>query len=98
MSDILLRNVGYSGGAGSELSALYASFGIRQQPGCTCRKMAELMDLNGIGWCEANIDRIVEAVQQEGARRGIGLLAAIGARPTVHLAISRAKAKGGCRP
>lgn len=99
MGDIVLRpNDGFTGGAGTELSALFHAVGIRPNENCGCRKMAQLMDLNGLAWCEANLDHIVQHIKSEAAKRNLAYLASFAARPTVHLAIARARAKGGCRP
>lgn len=57
------------GGAGTELKRLLKKMGIRPELGCGCADRAALMDRQGVGWCQANLERIVGWLRQEAGRR-----------------------------
>lgn len=60
---------GIADGVGTELKKLLSKIGINASPNCSCNKRASLMNNNGIEWCEANIDTIVNWLEEESKKR-----------------------------
>ena len=56
------------GGVGTELTKLVGWF---KTPGCGCEQHANLMDINGINWCAANIDTIVVWISDAASKMGV---------------------------
>ena len=54
---------------GQELKKLLKKIGIVASPNCPCNKRAKFMDMQGVEWCEENIDTIVEWLQEEATKR-----------------------------
>ena len=79
-----------SGGAGTELKALLAKIGIVASPGCSCNKRADVMNRNGIHWCEQNVETICDWLQEEATKRKLPFVRLAG-KALIHLAIRRAK-------
>lgn len=79
-----------SGGAGTELKKLLSKIGIVASPGCSCNARAARMDMNGIEWCEANLDEIVGWLREEAHKRNLPFIDAAG-KILVKKAISNAK-------
>lgn len=77
-------------GVGSELKKILKTIGITAAPGCSCNKRARKMDINGIPWCEENVDVIVGWLREEAERRGMPFVD-LGGRALVKMAIKRAK-------
>lgn len=85
------------GKVGAELKQLLARIGITAAPGCQCNARANTMDARGIQWCQANIETIVDWLQEEATKRGLPFVRLAG-KALVHLAIRRAitsSRKGG---
>lgn len=84
-----------AGGVGTELKKLLSRLGITAQPGCSCLARANAMDARGVPWCRANVETIVDWLQEEAAKRGLPFVRLAG-KAIVHLAIRRALTnKGG---
>jgi len=83
-----------SNGPGTELKRLLKRFGIAATEGCNCTSRAALMDRNGIDWCEANIEKIVDWLQEEATRRKLPFVRLAG-KTLVRLAIRAARKKAG---
>jgi hypothetical protein len=84
-----------TGGAGTELKRILASWGINASDGCKCIERANEMDRKGTAWCRANVDTIVGRLEEEAKRRSwpMRLFARFGARRVVLQAIEAAEAK-----
>lgn len=83
------------GGPGTELKALLKFIGITATPNCSCNARARAMDENELrepGWCEANIDTILDWLKEQADIRGLPFLR-VGAKVLVRRAISNAKRK-----
>lgn len=65
-------------GAGTELKKLLKKIGIMASPNCSCNAKAQLMDKNGIEWCENNIDTIVGWLREEATKRKFPFIDAAG--------------------
>lgn len=84
-----------SGGPGTELKGLLKFLGITASPTCSCNARAQAMDENEArepGWCEANIETILDWLQEQATARNLPFLRA-GAKVLVKRAISNAKRK-----
>lgn len=81
-----------TGGPGTELKRLLKTFGITQEAGCDCDSRASLMDLEGIDWCEENLDIIIGWLKTEAKRRNL-LFSRAAAKILVKLAIRKARKK-----
>jgi len=77
-------------GVGTEMKKLIGKFGIIPKGGCKCERRANLMNLNGIEWCERNAELIVDWLAEEAERRGFPFLRLAG-RTLLRIAIRRAK-------
>lgn len=83
------------GGPGTELKALLKFLGFTATPTCSCNARARTMDENEHrepGWCEANIETILDWLKEQADSRGLPFLRA-GARILVKRAIANAKRK-----
>jgi len=83
-------NVKVLQGPGTELKALLAKIGIVASPGCSCNKRADVMNRNGIHWCEQNVETICDWLQEEATKRKLPFVRLAG-KALIHLAIRRAK-------
>ena len=79
---------------GTELKRLLKRFGIAATEGCKCTSRAAMMDRNGIDWCEANIETIVDWLQEEATRRKLPFVRLAG-KTLVRLAIRAARRAAG---
>ncbi len=80
-------------GPGTELKKLLAKVGITATPDCSCNARAAEMDRQeqqSPGWCETNIDTIVEWLREQATARGLPFLDVAG-RLLVRRAISNAR-------
>lgn len=77
-------------GVGTELKKLLSKIGIRSTPNCSCNHKAKLMNMNGIEWCENNIDTILVWLSEEAQKRKLPFVK-YGAKLIVKRAISNAK-------
>jgi hypothetical protein len=77
---------------GQELKKLLRKIGIVASPNCACNKRAKFMDMQGIQWCEDNIDTIVDWLKEEAEKRRLPFVN-IAAKILVKRAISNAKRK-----
>lgn len=84
------------GGPGTELKALLKTIGIFAKPSCSCNKRAQVMDMNGCDWCEANIDQIDGWLAEEAKKRKLPYISLAG-KTLIKLAIRRARKKGNSR-
>lgn len=78
---------------GTKLKTMMEQMGVREAPGCSCKKMARKMDDRGPDWCEENIEEIVDSLETEARRRpviGILFVRAV-ARTFVKRAIKQAR-------
>lgn len=82
------------GGAGTELKAILATFGVDAGPSCGCGSHAAMMDAYGLGWCRDNIEQIVTWLVDEAKKRGWVFAPRWGARRLVKRAIRNAERKG----
>lgn len=83
------------GGPGTELKALLSFLGFTSTPTCSCNARARTMDENEAkepGWCEANIETILDWLKEQADSRGLPFFRA-GAKVLVRRAISNAKRK-----
>jgi hypothetical protein len=90
-----LVNVGVSapiqlGGVGTQLKKLLGKFGLAAAPGCACNARAAEMDINGIEWCESNVDTIVGWLREQAQARGLPFLDVAG-RLLIRRAIKNAR-------
>ena len=87
-------NPGPPTGAGSELKAIFARYGLK--PCKRCLALARAMDKAGPTWCRENLEKLVSEIEAEAKRRGwlVGLLARFGVRRAVLEAIKRAENAG----
>lgn len=67
-------------GPGTELKKLLARFGITDQTGCQCRRMAAKMNRLGPQWCRDNLAEIVAVMEAEAKRRKLPFSAFIAKR------------------
>lgn len=65
-------------GPGSILSQMIKTVGIVMSQGCSCRRHAIEMNVNGNDWCENNIDTIVGWLKEEAKKRKLPFLDSIG--------------------
>lgn len=79
-------------GAGTELKLILGMVGIGPRGRCKCNERAAMMDYLGIPWCEANIETIVDWLEEEASNRSLPFIRTA-ARALVRLAIMRAKRK-----
>lgn len=77
-------------GPGTELKKLLKKIGIVATPNCSCNARANMMNFNGIEWCEKNIDTIVGWLREEATKRKLPFVDLAG-RVLVKRAIKRAK-------
>ena len=87
-------------GAGTELSLMLSSIGIKASPNCSCRAKAREMDTRGIAWVEANIDLIAGDggwLHQQAKARKLPYSVLVGRR-LVRVAVSRAKKNPNATP
>lgn len=77
-------------GPGTELKKLLGKIGIKASPSCSCNSRANLMDKNGIEWCENNIDTIIGWLKEEATKRKLPFVD-FAARLLVKRAIKNAK-------
>lgn len=86
-----------TGGAGTELKKLLARIGITPSKECKCNARARAMDVRGIAWCRANVETIVDWLQEAAADRGLPFVRLAG-WAIVNLAIRRAITSKGEPP
>ena len=77
-------------GAGSHLKALIEWVGVKPDKKCGCEALAQMMDRNGVGWCERNIGVILPKMRENAAKLGYPFIEVL-AKRMVLLAIDRAK-------
>lgn len=77
-------------GAGTLLSKMIKSIGLKIESGCSCKQHAIEMNEKGNDWCEQNIDIIVDWLKKESQKRKIPFIDAI-ARLMVKRAIKKSK-------
>ena len=65
-------------GPGSLLSNMIKSLGIVMTEGCSCRRHAIQMNIQGNDWCEANLDTIVSWLKGEASKRKLPFIDAVG--------------------
>ena len=58
-------------GVGTQLHRLLGAFGIHPTKDCQCKSCAAKMNRLGPNWCEANIDEIVDWMQEESEARSV---------------------------
>ena len=83
------------GGAGTELRKMLGSIGIHPRgEKCKCNEHAREMDRHGPGWCEANIETILDWLEGEARSRPLVgfLFSRYLARKVVIEAIARVRA------
>lgn len=85
-----------SAGAGDELKALLATFGIKAGPKCKCNEMARKMNAWGPSGSLDHIEEIVDAMEKAAKARRLPFLRAAG-RKLVQIACRRAARKLGDR-
>ncbi len=81
-----------TGGAGTELEALINWFGINAIPGCKCKQHVRAMNINGVEWCEQNIDTITGWLRVEAQRAKLPFTE-VGAKLLIKRATSNARKK-----
>jgi hypothetical protein len=80
-------------GPGTELKKLLAKIGITATPNCSCNAKAQIMDANGVEWCEQHIDEIVGWLREEATKRKLPFVDMAG-RLLVKRAIANARQIG----
>lgn len=58
-------------GVGTELKKLLSKIGIKATENCSCNHRAKLLDMNGIEWCENNMETIIGWLKEESERRNL---------------------------
>ena len=81
-------------GVGTELKRLLKKFGIAPKGNCKCNSRMVAMNKRGISWCENNIDKITDWLQEEAKKRKMPFARIVG-KKLIMLAISRAKKTKG---
>lgn len=81
-----------TGGPGTELKAILAKFRITATGSCGCNARAAEMDVRGPAWCRENIDKIVDWLGQEAAKRHLPFVRAA-TKLLIRLAIRNAERK-----
>ena len=61
-------------GPGTELKKLLGKIGIVERNGCKCRDMAVKMDRWGPDGCEQHMDKILEHLKVQAAKRNLGIV------------------------
>jgi len=81
------------GGVGTELKRIFSWFGQYRTEQCHCVKYADMMDENGIEWCEKCKRTIRSWILQEAKNRGpvTEMLASMALGTMIDLAIRNAK-------
>lgn len=82
-------------GPGTELKKLLAKIGIHSSPTCPCNERARIMDAMEIkdpGWCEKNIETVVDWLQEEATKRNLPF-SKLAAKMLIRRAIKNAKKK-----
>lgn len=79
-------------GVGTELKRLLGRIGIKASANCSCNSRAKTMDINGIVWCQDNIETIIDWLQEEASKRNLPFLRAVG-KILVNKAIKNATKK-----
>jgi hypothetical protein len=64
-------------GAGTILSGMISSLGIKSTPNCACRHHAIEMNEKGPDWCEQNLGQILGWLKEESAKRGMPFIETI---------------------
>lgn len=64
-------------GAGTILSGMISSLGIKSTPNCSCRQHAIEMNEKGPDWCEQNLDQILGWLKEESTKRGMPFIETI---------------------
>jgi len=77
-------------GVGTELKKLLGKIGITSTKNCKCNARAEIMDRNGISWCELNKHKILEWLEEESRNRNLPFVKSA-ASLVLNLAIKKAK-------
>jgi len=77
-------------GVGTELKKLLSRIGITASPTCSCNTKAEIMNRQGIAWCEENVETICDWLQEEATKRKLPFVRLAG-KALIHMAIRRAK-------
>jgi hypothetical protein len=82
------------GGPGTELSTILSGWPLylHVEPGCQCKRHADLMDEWGCEVCESRMDEIVGWLKDEAASRGLPFVEVV-ARALIRRAIARARKK-----
>jgi hypothetical protein len=83
-----------TGGPGTELRKMLASIGIHPKgEKCKCNEHAHEMDRRGADWCEANLEQILDWLEEESKKRGlVGMLfVRSAAKAVVKRAIARSR-------
>ena len=85
------------GGVGTELKRIFSWFGQYRTEQCACVKYADMMDENGIEWCEKCKRTIRSWIMEEAKSRGAvtEALASVALGTMIDLAIRNAKLKAG---
>lgn len=77
-------------GAGTILSNMLSTIGIKSSSTCACRQHAIEMNEKGPDWCEQNIDTILAWLKEESAKRKLPFIESV-AKMMINKAISRAR-------
>lgn len=64
-------------GAGTILSGMISSLGIKSTPNCSCRQHAIEMNEKGPDWCEQNLDQILGWLKEESKKRNMPFIETI---------------------
>lgn len=92
---LAFSTLSYVGGPGTELKAMLKLLGFEATDSCPCNARAKTMDENELrepGWCERNIETILDWLKEQADARGLPFIR-VGARILVKRAISQAKRK-----
>jgi hypothetical protein len=81
-------------GPGTELKKLIAKLGLKPASNCKCNARMLKMNVEGIEWCEQNIDTIVGWLKEEAERAQLSF-SAIAAKLIIKHAIRNASRKSG---
>lgn len=81
------------GGPGTELKKALGMLGIHPTKNCSCNSRMAYMDDQGVEWVEANIETVVDWLQQEARKRRLPFFRAVG-RMLVNRAIKRSRGIG----
>jgi len=89
-----------AGGPGTELKAIFAEMGVKEEEGCGCNALAAQMDQWGVEGCEKRRDEILGLLVARAGAKNMQLdeTDQEGLRIAINMAIDQARLKGASAP